>query len=162
MEENHCTNHAIQVIMSHHESAVEVHSWSGEFSHQSGGRPDKLVLARRPWLGALLFGRFHLHAVESKVDPRYFAGMNGNKYPDALHQILNYPANSQWLSVAERSLDGGQWDLLERHCRKTGVGLISCKSRTRTILCRAAEREGAFWEEYPSLIEHMRNQGWDV
>lgn len=162
MKEPDCTRHAIRAITGSHGALVEIHTWDGEFRHVRGGQPDKLVLAKRGWLGSFLFGQYHLHAVESKVDPGYFSGMNRSTYPDALHQVLDYPANSQWLSIARDTLDGDQWNTLEEHCQKKGVGLISCTSRDYRVLCSPREVEGTFWREYPSLHEEMKARGFDV
>lgn len=155
MREADCTELAKTAIEEAVEDGDSI-SWSGEFADRDSLRPDGLVVEQDG-------DEYVLHAIESKVDPRYFANMDENTYPDALDQLLGYHGNAKWLAVADETLDDRGWDLLEAHCDDAGVGLICCYPTDECEIVTEPEiQPGAFWLEYDVLCELMEDAGWDV
>lgn len=123
MTEADCSRIASDLIMARFAGADEV-TWRGEFADLDGRRPDALVLVKHPFLRALIAGPYFLHAIESKVDPRYFTGLFDDRVVDAVMQALGYSGNAKWLAVANATLNADGWDELEILCREEGLGLI--------------------------------------
>lgn len=159
MQEKDCTKLALRHVETLY-PPEDTASWSSEFADRDGLRPDGLLVARNGFFRSLFTGKYCVHAIESKVDPRYFAGMTARCQPEALEQLLVYHANARWLAVANAALYDDQWELLESHCRAAGVGLICCKARTFDVLATPTTSGGAFWQEYPVLRTEMARIGW--